>query len=46
MEGDDGPMIPIMPSSPITLYPSPTAVVAQGRAPGTGDMGAKPIYGT
>ena len=25
-------------------YPSPTAVVAQGRAPAKGDMGARPIY--
>ena len=26
-------------------YPSPIAVVAQGRAPAAGDMGARPIYG-
>ena len=26
-------------------YPSPIAVVAQGRAPAKGDMGARPIYG-
>ena len=26
-------------------YTSPIAVVAQGRAPAAGDMGARPIYG-
>ena len=26
-------------------YPSPIAVVAQGRAPAKGDMGSRPIYG-
>ena len=36
--------------APATIYqtaapePTPIAVVAQGRAPATGDMGARPIY--
>ena len=33
-------------AAPITEPPLPFAVVAQGRAPVTGDMGARPIFGT
>ena len=33
-------------TAPITEPPLPFAVVAQGRAPVKGDMGARPIFGT
>ena len=33
-------------AAPTTEAPSPFAVVAQGRAPVKGDMGARPIFGT
>ena len=36
-------IFPSIATATAASYPYPTAVVAQGRAPATGDMGARPL---